>query len=130
MPLLINPDELSEYCKRYPDTSSAEDLRPDYIGMAQEIIENYLGYKLEDRFSALDVSTGETVLSAPRTFRVVCMQIATLIYMTENSNIGYSSSSSEGGTGRVFLNVTDYSRYLAHLSAWREVPEEPEGADG
>lgn len=130
MPLLINPDELSEYCKRYPDTDSTEDLRPDYIGMAQEIIENYLGYKLEDRFSALDVSTGETVLSAPRTFRVVCMQIATLIYMTENSNIGYASSSSEGGTGRVFLNVTDYSRYLAHLSAWREVPEEPEGADG
>lgn len=130
MPLLINPDELSEYCKRYPDPDSTEDLRPDYIGMAQEIIENYLGYKLEDRFSALDVSTGETVLSAPRTFRVVCMQIATLIYMTENSNIGYASSSSEGGTGRVFLNVTDYSRYLAHLSAWREVPEEPEGADG
>ena len=123
MLLLINPDELSEYSKRYPATDALCDLRPDYIGMAQEVIENYLGYKIEDRYSVLDVSTGEMVLSAPRAFRVVCMQIATLIYMTENSNIGYASSSSEGGTGRVFLNVVDFSRYLAPLSAWRDVAD-------
>ena len=128
--LMVTPEELSEYSKRYPDEEASVDLRPIYIGSAQDVIENYLGYDIEERHSVVDPSTGEVALSVPTSFRLVCLQIATLMYMTENSNLGYASSSSEGGTGRVFLNVVDYTKYLSLLSPYRDVPSESGGEDG
>jgi hypothetical protein len=116
-------DELSEYAKRYPDSEGQTDLRPLYLGSARCVIENYLGYKLADKFSVLDPETGTSVMDIPEDITFIWLQIGTLMYMTENSNIGYASSSSEGGMSRTFLNVVNYDPYLAKLSPYRDVPE-------
>lgn len=120
--MLVTPDELSSYCKRWPDGDiEGSDLREIYIGAAGNVIDNYVGYSVEERYSVVDTGTGDTVPVVPPVFRLVCLQIATLMYMTENSNIGFQSSGAEGGYSRVPLNVIDYTKYLSNLSSYREV---------
>lgn len=55
----------------------------------------------------------------PGIFRHVCLEIASLMQQEESGNLGVNSKSFETGS-RTFLNVVDYSKYLARLSAFRE----------
>lgn len=54
----------------------------------------------------------------PDIFKLVCLEIATLIQAEEGSNIGVNTQN-DVGIQRTFLNVVDYSKYLARLSAYR-----------
>lgn len=128
--MLITREMLQEFTKVRPDDTEVQaDLQDCYIGSAQQVINDYVGYDVEtaaefDRVSTeTDESTGEetevTTHEIPQIFRFVCLEIAALMQMEEGSNLGYSSSSDSGGIGRTFLNVTKYDAYLSRLSSFR-----------
>lgn len=54
----------------------------------------------------------------PDVFKLVCLEIATLIQNEEKSNIGVNTQN-ELGVNRTFLNVVDYTKYLEKLNAYR-----------
>lgn len=64
--------------------------------------------------------TEENYIEVPEIFKLVCLEIATLIQQEENSNIGVNSKSFAEGGSRSFLNVVDYTKYLARLSRYRK----------
>lgn len=116
--MLITKEELSTFSGKYPEED--KDLREIYIGSAGSVINEYLGFKVEEEYSETDIGSGEVVLKVPEIFKLVCLEIASLMQLEENSNLGVSSSSDVGGIGRTFLNQIDYSKYLARLSAYRK----------
>lgn len=106
---LVTVEQLAKFSGKYADDDvTTQSLQEIYIGSAQEIIINYLGYNpLTD------------IEQIPAIMRLVCLEIATLIQQEEGENIGINSKSfAETGT-RTFLNIVDYSKYLQRLSAYR-----------
>lgn len=106
---LVTVEQLAKFSGKYADDDvTTQSLQEIYIGSAQEIIINYLGYN-----PLTDIET------IPAIMRLVCLEIATLIQQEEGENIGINSKSfAETGT-RTFLNIVDYSKYLQRLSAYR-----------
>ena len=106
---LVTVEQLAKFSGKYADNDvTTQSLLEIYIGSAQEIIINYLGYN-----PLTDIET------IPAIMRLVCLEIATLIQQEEGENIGINSKSfAETGT-RTFLNIVDYSKYLQRLSAYR-----------
>ena len=107
--MLITVEQLQKFSGSYKDSDDvSESLVEIYIGTAADIINQYVGYKVEDKFTEV-----------PEVFQMVCLEIATLLQQEESENIGVNSKSyAETGT-RSFLNVVDYSKYLSRLSAYR-----------
>lgn len=62
--------------------------------------------------------TTSTKVVPPDVFKLVCLEIATLIQNEEKSNIGVNTQN-ELGVNRTFLNVVDYTKYLEKLNAYR-----------
>lgn len=54
----------------------------------------------------------------PDVFKLVCLEIATLIQSEEKSNIGVNTQS-DFSVNRTFLNVVDFTKYLEKLNAYR-----------
>lgn len=104
--MLITKEQLAKFSGKYTDDDDI-DLSEIYIGSAQQIINQYVGYDIEQE---------KTI---PEIFRLVCLEIASLIQLEENSNLGVNSSSDVGGIGRSFLNIVDYTKYLQRLSSYR-----------
>lgn len=110
---LITTEQLAAFsgAVKDNDTTTAA-LLAIYIGSATDIISNYLGY---------DPETEGSFEAVPSTIKLVCLEIATLIQLEEQNNLGVNSKSfGEGGT-RSFLNVTNFDPYLQKLSRWRKV---------
>ena len=115
--MLITVEQLEKYTDTYSDESDTvtAELLQMFIGSAQAEIVNYLGYNPEDDDELEDYQEAQ--------IKNVCLEIAALITMERGGNLGVSSSSDAGGIGRSFLNVVDYSKYLAKLSAYRKNTE-------
>lgn len=62
--------------------------------------------------------TTSTEVVPPDIFKLVCLEIASLIQCEESSNLGVNTRD-EIGVNRTFLNVVDYSKYLDRLSSFR-----------
>ena len=59
------------------------------------------------------------IIEVPKVFKLVCLEIATLIQAEEGSNIGVNTSG-EAGISRTYLNVADFTKYLQKLSTFRK----------
>ena len=106
---LVTVEQLAKFSGKYADDDvTTQSLQEIYIGSAQEIIINYLGYN-----PLTDIET------IPAIMRLVCLEIATLIQQEEGENIGINSKSFGETCTRTFLNIVDYSKYLQRLSAYR-----------
>lgn len=125
--MLITIDELSEYTGVVKDFDGVQgDLYELYIKTAQAQIINYLGYNPETinepdvQKEIAEIYGGAFILDeyALADIKNTCLEIAALIAMESNNNLGVNTSS-EVGVNRSYLNVVDYSKYLAHLSAYR-----------
>lgn len=120
--MLITVELLERYTGTYKEADEAQNqLDEIYIKSAQAEIIDYLGYNPE---SKADESV-ETVVDefALAKMRNVCLEIAALLAMEADNNLGVNTSSDTGGVSRSFLNVVDFSRYLAKLSAYRKNTE-------
>lgn len=63
--------------------------------------------------------TIEWRINPPEIIKQVCKEIATLMQLEENQNLGVNSKSfGESGT-RTFLNVTNYDPYLKKISKYK-----------
>lgn len=109
--MLITKEELSKFSGVYRDEEDT--LSEIFIGSATEIIENYVGYQVESYFK----DKGEEI---PQLFKLVCLEISSLIQMEESGNLGVNNNSEIGGISRNFLNVVNYQKYLERLSVYRK----------
>lgn len=119
--MLITTEQLSRFSGVYPED---DDLQTIYINSAMQKISDYVGYNPEEcEDFKIEIYTEEgttTEIKVPDIFKLVCLEIATLIQAEEGSNIGVNTQS-EVGVNRTFLNVVDYSKYLDRLSSFRKV---------
>lgn len=112
--MLVTTEELSLYSGVYPDST---DLQNIYIGAATEIISNYVGYDPE---SNEDWKDAEGVVVVPDLFKLVCLEIATLMQQEESQNLGINSKSFAESGSRTFLNVVNYDKYLLRLAEYKK----------
>lgn len=111
---LITADELAAFSGVTKDTDTVTtSLLNIYIGAATDKIAAYLGYD-----PLTDTEHYDTI---PPTMKLVCLEIATLIQLEEQNNIGVNSKSFGDSGSRSFLNVTNFDPYLSKLSRWRAV---------
>lgn len=96
----------------HDDNSPERELETIFVKSAQAKIINYLGYDPETASDLTDFAIAE--------IQTVCLEIAALIALESNNNLGFASASDVGGQGRTFLNVVDYSKYLDRLSIYRK----------
>lgn len=61
----------------------------------------------------------EEVIVVPELIKLVCKEIATLMQLEENQNLGINSKSFGDSGTRSFLNVTNYDQYLKKLSKYK-----------
>lgn len=107
---MITVEQLKKFSGVFADDdATASGLMSIYIGSATDIIASYVGFDPEEEF--------ETI---PDIFKLVCLEISTLILQEEGSNIGVNSKSFAEGGSRSFLNVVNYEKYLARLSKYRK----------
>lgn len=111
--MLITVEQLSSFSGVYP--SSQNCLSEIYINSAEQIITDYVGFNPETKEEWKD---DEGNVKVPDIFRLVCLEIATLMQAEEGSNIGVNTSS-DIGVSRTYLNVVDYTKYLQRLSSFR-----------
>lgn len=65
-------------------------------------------------------SVEQDIIAVPELIKIVCKEIATLLQLEENQNIGVNNKSfGESGT-RTFLNVTNFDPYLKKLSRYKK----------
>jgi hypothetical protein len=117
--MLITVELLERYTGTFKDSDATQtELDEIYIKSAQAEIIDYLGYNPE---TATD-GNGEPLVDefALSKIKNVCLEIAALLAMEADNNLGVNTSSDAGGISRSFLNVVDFSRYLAKLSAYRK----------
>ena len=109
--MLITAAQLEAFTGRvFAESEEWTDLVDIFIGSAQAEIVNYLGFNPED-----DATLPEYALYQ---IKNVCLEIASLIAMESDCNLGVNSSSDAGGISRSFLNIVDFSKYLAKLSPY------------
>ena len=119
--MLITVAQLEAFTGRVGSSDEVQQgLSELYIKSAQAEIIDYLGYNPEDNTDEHAAGLSEYSLAK---IQNVCLEIAALIAMENNNNLGVASSSGAGMVGHSFLNVVDYSRYLAKLSAYRAKTE-------
>lgn len=114
--MLITKELLYEFNSIHAkEDEAAQELLSVYIGTAQQIINDYVGFDADEVLSEESAYTeAEKAL-----FKTTALRITTLLQLEGGGNIGVSSSS-DLGTGRSFLNVVDYTPYLKPLSAFRK----------
>lgn len=115
--MLITPAYLEKYNGIIQDTDDdvKVELVNTYIGTAQRIISDYVGFDCQEVIA----EDSEYTDDVKYTFKGTCARIATLLQVESDSNIGVNTSGSEG-VSRSFLNVVDYTPYLKILSAFRK----------
>ena len=82
-----------------------------------EIPEGVIPVLIEDNEYSYSIIVTEIVV--PKVFKLVCLEIATLIQAEEGSNIGVNTSG-DAGVSRTYLNVADFTKYLQKLSTYRK----------
>lgn len=123
--MLISAALLFKFNGIYQDADDATEteLINIYIGTAQRIISDYVGFDcLEVIAEPEEGEESEYSDDAKQLFKLTCLRIATLLQSEGGSNIGISNSTAEG-IGRTFLNVVDYTPYLKQLSSFRKNTE-------
>lgn len=109
--MLITVDELAKFSGNEKENDqTVQALLQIYIGSAEEIISNYLGFNPAEEYTS----------DMPALIKLVCLEIASLIQMEERGNLGVNSQSFDGSS-RSFLNVVNYDKYLQRLAAYRKV---------
>lgn len=127
--MLITIEELERFSGVHREGDDVDiSLCATYIGTAEGIIRDYVGFDPEEKFLVeheIENEEGETTTitdyDIPPVFKLVCLEIASLIQQEEHENIGINSKSFADTGTRSFLNVVDYTKYLQRLSAYRVI---------
>lgn len=114
--MLITPSLLCAFNGIHvSEDEAAQELLAVYIGTAQQIISDYVGFDADE----VVADGSEFTEAAKAIFKDACLRVATLLQLEGGGNLGVSSAAGEGQFSRSYLNVVDYTPYLKPLSAFR-----------
>jgi hypothetical protein len=105
--MLITREELQKYSGIVPNEDGLQDM---YCTAAEDIISNYLGYPVTERFE-----------DPPAVIVLTALRIATLLQTESDNNIGITSKTFGDSGTRVFTNYTNFDKYLLPLSAYKDL---------
>ena len=114
--MIIELNEFKNYSNVFTDNI---ELQESYILSANNIINDYLGYDINEKI--LNPKTGELedITEIPQIIKLTAMRIASILQMESDSNIAISSKYfAESGT-RTFINTTDFFKYLVQISQYK-----------
>lgn len=103
---LINVADFQKFSNVYPEAD--DNTQSNCLDMAQKIIEDYLGYALSAYTLTMPIIITQTLF-----------RIASLLQQEGAGNIGINNKSFGESGSRNFLNIVDYSKYLAQLSEYK-----------
>ena len=114
--MLVTTELLQKFSGSVPENDTLQKI---YIDSAHSEIRAYLGFDPEtsDKWDETKTEYDRVFVSA---VQFVCMEIATLMEMEENQNIGINNKSFGDSGSRAFLNVVDYSKYLHRLGIYKK----------
>lgn len=115
--MIISLDQFAEFSGV---AKVSDSLQSVFVGSAQNIIEAYLGFQLEQQDETNPFYINNQVV-VPDLVKLVCLEIATLIELEEGQNIGVNSSNFQDAGQRTYLNVVDYTKYLNRISCYRKI---------
>jgi len=105
----------------YSNVFGDENQQTSFIQSAQNIVSDYLGYSPEEKL--LNYITGELedVTQVPEMIKLTIMRIASLLQSEGDGNIGVNSKSFGDGGTRVFINYTNFDKFLIPISNWKVI---------
>lgn len=103
---LIKIEDFQRFTNLYPEAN--DNTQINCLNMSQKIIEDYLGYTLDNYTTSIPVIIQQTLF-----------RIASLLQQEGAGNIGINNKSFGDSGSRSFLNIVDYSKYLAQLSEYK-----------
>ena len=103
---LIKIADFQKFSNVYPEAN--DNTQTNCLDMAQKIIEDYLGYALSAYNTTMPIVITQTLF-----------RIASLLQQEGAGNIGINNKSFGDSGSRSFLNIVDYSKYLAQLSEYK-----------
>lgn len=77
---------------------------------------NYKGIEVE-----IEYEVGFDDTDCPEILKLTILQIATLIYMQSNKNIGITGLLGQDGISRTFINYTNFDKYLINLAGYKRI---------
>ena len=85
------------------------------IDTAEDIVIAFLGYDP----TIEDVDGGAAYTTMPALIKHTVLQIASLLFMESNGNIGVTSKTMDGGMTRQFIRTTNFKPYLQKINPYR-----------
>jgi len=97
------------------------EIQNSYLMSAQNIVNDYVGYDIENYL--LNPITGliEEVIEIPEIIKLTIMRIAAILQTEGDSNIGITSKSFGDSGTRTFINTTNFDKYLIQISNYRKI---------
>lgn len=80
-------------------------------------IKNYWNYKGIQ--VNIDFYGGFEAATLPPLIKITICEIATLLYLQTNKNIGMTGIAAPDGMGRTFINYTNFDKYLKKISGYK-----------
>jgi hypothetical protein len=102
----ITTTELGKYTGVVEDDTTMQSI---YIDASENIVEDYLGFKLD------------TLASIPGIIKMTILRIAALLQTESDNNIGVTSKTFGESGSRTFVKTTDYQPYLLQISSYVKV---------
>lgn len=98
-------------------------LPAEYIEAATEQINNYLGFDVTkaDGDENPFYDANQEMFNYPSSVKIVAKEIATLLQLEENNNLGINGNNFTESGSRTFLNQVDYTKNLKRISAYRKM---------
>ena len=120
--MLVSTTDLQQF---NGSVAQNDNLQKIYINTAHSVINGFLGFDPEEdeRWNEKIDQVTNPKYSAPfaSAVKFVCLEIASLMEMEEQGNLGINNKSFSDSGSRTFLNVVNYQQYLHRLDIYRKV---------
>ncbi|MCF0237027.1 MAG: hypothetical protein HUK24_00390 [Sphaerochaetaceae bacterium] len=113
--MIVQIEDFNAYSGNWEDKDEAVKLKTRFLQSAEEIVEGYLGYNIEQGPELGMWNDGER----PSVVPLSIMRIATLMLCETNGNIGVTSKSFADNS-RTFISYANYRKYLQPLDPYRK----------
>jgi len=114
--MIVAVEDFNAYSGNWEDKPEAVKLKTLFLQSAEEIVEGYLGYDLEDGPETGLWGNG----GIPSVVPLSILRIATLMLSETGGNIGLTGKSFADNS-RTFINYSNYRKYLQPLDPYRRI---------
>lgn len=117
--MIVTIEQFQKYSNVYIENT---ELQEYYLLSAQNIINDYVGYEIENNL--LNPKTGELeeitdINEIPEIIKITLMRIAAILQTESDGNVGITSKSFADSGSRTFMNYTNFDKFLTPISNYR-----------